>query len=552
MRRVLSAFVLLAVVASATAAQQDTRASLLRQATAALDDFAPERARDLARAALDPAFGVPDTLWVRGVHMLTQILSEAGEESVAQTWARWAMRTNPTMRIDSVNFVPGVVTALKDARTNVVGSRTAGDDVTSMAFQWAARGSQETQGRLRFDPSTMPVPVNVVVRGVGLLPAGQGVSIAPGSYEIEVAAQGYLPARIVREVLPGITLTLSFRLTSAVVASATIAENVRQSAYRSVASLSTTRFGAPPACAAGTVVSGQGRLVLTTYSAIRGATAISAGFMGSTTPITDVRVAAYDATANLAVLLLPAARPDSSGMTANVIESQAVWGVGMNQCSTRTDTRALVNEWQQRPLGNLRLSETIAQGVPGTPLVDYQGRLTGIWTGGTDAIAAPNAMTLLTTARTNITAQQTLALVDVARRENHLYGSIQITSDVPTARVAITQLEGWHWRELATTGAAPMTFSGPMGRYRIEVSSTGLPTRTQDVVVRAGETVRANVALRTVAGSGAPAASARRGPPKWVWIAGGGVAVAAIALGGGGGGGGGGSNGGLTVYVPNP
>src|SRR5688572_9801214 len=130
MRRVLSAFVLLAVVASATAAQPDTRASLLRQATAALDDFAPDRARDLARAALDPAFGAPDTTWVRGVHILTQILSEAGEESVAQTWARWAMRTYPQMRIDSVNFVPGVVTALKDARTNV-GSRTAGDDVTS-------------------------------------------------------------------------------------------------------------------------------------------------------------------------------------------------------------------------------------------------------------------------------------------------------------------------------------------------------------------------------------------------------------------------------------
>ena len=225
----------------------------------------------------------------------------------------------------------------------------------------------------------------------------------------------------------------------------------------------------------------------------------------------------------------------------------------MNQCSTRSDTRALVNEWQQRPLGNLRLSETIAQGVPGTPLVDYQGRLTGIWTGATDAIAAPNAATLLATARTNITAQQTLALVDVARRENHLYGSIQITSDVPTARVVVTQLEAWHWRDLTTTGAAPMTFSGPMGRYRVEVSSTGLPTRTQDIVVRAGETVRANVALRTVAGGGAPAASARRGPPKWVWIAGGGVAVAAIALGGGGGGGGGGTpTGGIIISVPNP
>ena len=78
-----------------------------------------------------------------------------------------------------------------------------------------------------------------------------------------------------------------------------------------------------------------------------------------------------------------------------MIETQAVWGVGLNQCATRTDTRAVVNEWQQRPLGALALSATVAQGVPGTPLVDYQGHVTGIWTGGTEAIAAPNAAALL-------------------------------------------------------------------------------------------------------------------------------------------------------------
>ncbi len=549
MRRVLSVLFLLTVAASAADAQQETRASLLRQAAAALDDFAPERARDLARAALDPAFGTPDTVWVRGVHMLTQVLIEAGEESVAQTWARWAMRTHPSMAIDSVNFVAGVVTALRDART-FVGARTAGDELTTMQWRWAARGSQETQGRIRFDPSTMPVPVNVVVRGVGLLPAGDGVPVAPGSYEIEVAAQGYLPARITREALPGITLTLSFRLTSAVVASATIADDVRQSAYRSVAALSTTRFGAPPACAAGTFVSGQGRLALTTYTAIRGVTGISASFQGSTQPVTDVRVAAYDATANLAVLLFPAPRPDSSAITANVIESQAVWGVGLTQCATRTDTRAVVNEWMQRPLGNLQLSGTVAQAVPGTPLVDYQGRLTGIWAGGTEAIAAPNAAALLATARTNITAQQTLALADVARRENHLYGSVQVTADVTGARMQITPLEAWHWRELATTGTAPSTFSGPMGRYRVEVSSQGLPTRTQEVVIRPGETVRVNAVLRAVTGGGAPAgAAARRGVPRWVWIAGGGVAVAAVALMGGKPGP---ESGSITVSIPNP
>jgi hypothetical protein len=551
MRRLIaSSLLVLSVVgiAAGTVAAQDTRASLMRQATQAYDDFAPERARELARAALDPALGAPDTLWARGVHLLSQVLFEAGEEELAHTWARWAMRTNPTMRIDSTNFLAGVVAALDSAR-RAVGARTAGDEVTRTTWQWAARGSQETQGRIRFDPVLMPVPANVVVQGVGLVPAGPGVPVAPGSYVIAVSAPGYLDARIVREVLPGVTVTLAFSLVPSIVASNTIEEPVRQAAYRSVAALSTTRFGAPPACGAATFVSGQGRLAVTTYSAIRGATALSASFQGSTQPVTDVRVAAYDATANLAVLLFPAARPDSSRITANVIESQAVWGVGLNQCATRSDTRAVVSEWQQRPLGQLRLSAPVAQAVPGTPLVDYQGNLTGIWTGGTEAIAAPNATALLATARTNITGQQTMALADVARRENHLYGSLRITG-AATARTEVTPLEAWHWAGLAASGTGPMLFHGPQGRYRVQLTTPGRTPETREVVVRPGEVVAVNFANIVATGGGA--AAPRRGVPRWVWIAGGGAAVAVAALAGGGGGDGGSNTGSVVVVVPNP
>ena len=97
----------------------------------------------------------------------------------------------------------------------------------------------------------------------------------PGTYEIQVSASGYLPARISREVLPGATLTLSFQLTSAAIVSGTITESARQAVYRSTAALSVTRFGTPaPACAAGTVTGG--RLLLTSYSAIRGAESLAA------------------------------------------------------------------------------------------------------------------------------------------------------------------------------------------------------------------------------------------------------------------------------------
>ncbi len=66
---------------------------------------------------------------------------ENGDETLAGTWARWVMRTNPAIVIDTVAFPQGVVTALRTART-AVGSRTAGDDVTRMAYQWPAVGNR--------------------------------------------------------------------------------------------------------------------------------------------------------------------------------------------------------------------------------------------------------------------------------------------------------------------------------------------------------------------------------------------------------------------------
>lgn len=560
MRRLLLALaLLLPAAATATAqAQQNTRPALLQQATAAYDNFETARALDLARTALDPALGPPDSTWVRSLHLLTQVLFENGSEPDARTWARWGMRTFPTMRIDSVNFLAGVVSVLREARGDA-GTRTSSDELTRMTWQWPARGNNATQGQLRLDPSPMSVPLNVTVVNstgtpVGQLLAGAGLTLATGTYEIQVSASGYLPARISREVLPGATLTLSFQLTSAAIVSGTITESARQAVYRSTAALSVTRFGTPaPACAAGTVTGG--RLLLTSYSAIRGAESLAASIGGA--PVAgELRVAAYDATSNLAVILLPSARADSVALSPQVVDGQGVWGVGLAQCRTLSDSRASIDEWTQRPLGALKLSQAVPQGVVGTPVVDYLGRLVGIWTAGTGAVPAPNASALFDIARRNIAGEQTLTLADVARRENHLHGALVVTADLPGATVRLTPLERWQWAELAASGAAPFNFTGPVGRYRLETSAPGIPARAQEVVLRAGETVRVPVILRQIAqGGGQPAAAAKRGISKWVWIAViGGGAAAAAALGGGGGGGEptGPTTGTIVISVPNP
>ncbi len=534
-RRIVFAAVAIAALSQRAQAQQ-TRTELLRTATAAYDDFAPERALDLLKAAVNPALGPTDSAWARGIHLLTQILVEAGNQDLGKAWSRWAARTAPDMKLDTVNFLAGVASALREART--FAARGPGDAVTQTSWRWVGRNSAETRGRILVEQGTMSVPVNARVVGGGLVPAGVGLSLAAGSYEIEAGAPGFLPARVTREVLPGVTTVLRFSLTSAAVASDFIAENVRQHTFRNAAALSVRRFGSGPSCAAGAFMSRDG-LLLTSYQAIRGADSVALATGIAAQPI---RVAAYDVLADLAVLRVPTTLTDSIAPAASIADGQSVWALRFADCRTPTETRARLDQWNDRPRGALVLSDAPAGAATGSLLVDVDGRLTGIWTGGTSGAAAPRAVTLLDQARRNVAANQLLALRDVSRRENHAYGSIAIASDVTTASVKLTPLETWHWAGLQAAGAAPFTFAGPMGRYRLEVTGAGDARREQEITLRPGVNERLVVNLRSVAvGPGATAPAVGKKRKKWPWIlaAVGGGGAAALALGGGGGGGGG-------------
>jgi hypothetical protein len=551
-RRIATAAVVLAAWSSTASAQQ-SRAELLRTASAAYDDFAPDRAIDLLKAAVNPALGPTDTSWVRGVHLLTQILIEGGNQELAKTWARWAARLSPNMSVDTVNFVAGVGSALREARAFTSG-RTAGDVVTRTSWRWVARGSSERSGRVVVDPAGMPVAVNARVVGGGIVPTGVGLSLPPGSYEIEAAAPGYLPVRLSREVLPGVTTVLAFSLTSAAVASDVIAEPLRQHTYQNVAPLSVRRFGSAPSCVAATFMTRDG-LLLTSYQAIRGADAISAD------PGANIRVAAYDVAADLVVLQLPTTRADSIVPATAIADGQSAWGMRFANCRTPSDVRVRVSQWVDRPVGALLLSDVPAEAVPGSPLVDVGGRLTGVWTGGTSATAAPKAVDLLAQARRNVAQGQLLTVAEVARRENHTYGSVVITTDLAGAMASVRPLESWQWAGLQSSGTTPFTFAGPMGRYRAQITGPGDVRREQDFTIRPGVQDRLAVVLRSVAAvPGAPTSIPAKKKSKKPWILaglGGGVAlVAAAAMGGGGGGGGGppppppSTTGTITIGVP--
>jgi hypothetical protein len=535
LRTTLAALFAVAALATSTLAQ-GTRADLLRQATTAYDDFDIPRAALIARAALNPALGARDTTWTRGVHFLAQLLIEDNRAAEAAIWAKWAVRLHPTLQIDSVNFQRAVVDALDSARTAAV--RTAGDDATRETYVWPTATSTSREARFRIAPSASNP--SVLIRGQGILAAGAGLALEPGTYDLDVTANGFLPLRLTREALPGVTIELSFTMTSAAAAAATLAADVRTRVDRSVVPLTVTRFGVTTAaCAVGVTASG-GRLVLTSYSAVRGADAITSG-----AAVGDaIRIAAYDVASNLAVLVVPSANADTVSLATALVDGQALYGLGLGgaDCRTVRESRVVLNEWPGRPTGNaLVLSAEPGDSsgrTDGQALVDYQGNIGGVWAGGPAAVSAPAIAALLSRARVNVAANALLTPQAVAVATNHRFGQVVIAADVPNATITVTPFEAWHWEALADTANAPLTFNAPAGRYRVVVSAPTFTAREQEITVRAGERTRAAISLRSVAqGPAGPVASPRKGMPKWVWIAIGGGAVAAAALGGGGGGG---------------
>jgi hypothetical protein len=189
---------------------QTTRAQRLAAADSAYAAFEVQRARDLLVAALDPSQGPLDSAWARGVQLLAQILLEQNDSLQAGSWLRWAFRLSPAWTVDSVTFLPEVVAAAVEARS-IATRGSPGDSLTETRWIWPSSPAAAT-GAIQVAPSPTGAPVQVLVERAGIARAGETVQVAPGTYEIQAAADGHLATRVTREVLPGVTTVLEFDL----------------------------------------------------------------------------------------------------------------------------------------------------------------------------------------------------------------------------------------------------------------------------------------------------------------------------------------------------
>jgi hypothetical protein len=182
----------------------------------AFNEFDTARRIELLVATLKPTAcpPAPQSAWASGVQLLAQTLMEDGHDSLAAVWLRWAIRTAPALTPDTVQFLPRVVSAYRTAREFVTATSSGSDSSATTTWLWAAQATSEPTGRLQVALATVTVPVRLDVRGIGPFSAGASVSMSPGSYEITASAPGYDSVRVTREVVPGVTTLLEFRLRS--------------------------------------------------------------------------------------------------------------------------------------------------------------------------------------------------------------------------------------------------------------------------------------------------------------------------------------------------
>ncbi len=530
---ICSAALVAAAILSPAALRAQDGPALIRQGISAYNDFDTQRALALLRRGLNPAAGPQDSLWAQGVQFLAQALFDEGQQPLMDVWVRWAIRIAPDMSIDTLNLVSGVISAFEDARAATAPGPS--DAVTTTQARWPAGDPGSGPGRLQVTRPDVPVPVTILVVGRGVVAPGQSISLSAGSYEVQASADGYQPVQVTREVLPGITTVLTFDLQPVVtVVEGELSEAVRRTVLQQVTGITVYRFGVAPACGAGAIV-GRDGLLITTYRAIRGADSVAVR-MGARQFGEEVRVAAYDVTRDIAVLKLPLIRPDSLPLTSEITDDQYAWGFGFSDCGSPTDHRLRIATWTDRPNGRLVLRDSLEGAVIGSPLVDQEGAVVGLWTDPLAAIAAPGTETVLGDARRSIVERSLQTLAAVGGAENHRYGSVAISAAATGVVARIVPQEIWQWPALEQTAFLPLTFAGPAGRYRLELTVNG---RSADPVEF---TLRPGVADRLPVDLGEPVAPVQAGIERsgggfpWIIVllgGGGAAAAAALLLGGG-------------------
>jgi hypothetical protein len=181
-------------------------------------------------------------------------------------------------------------------------------------------------------------------------------------------------------------------------------------------------------------------------------------------------------------------------VSAGVQDNQYAWAVSYPACQAVAST-SRVRITGTTPV--LRHSGSLPESGQGAALVNNEGELVGV-VNGDRTVGAPysRVRSTLSDARNS---PRPAGVADVARVENHLYGSFAARTDATGATARVSPLESWQWSGLARDGGLPMTFSGPMGRYQVDLLINGAVRASTTVRVTPGTTTQVTLAPPAVA-----------------------------------------------------
>lgn len=387
----------LAVIPAARpAAAQGRRLAMVDSAQALVLAAKDDQAIIVLRAALNPELGAPDAPWARGVQLLGQTLLQTEKSVEAGAWIRWALRQSPSLQVDSVQYIPLLVTAFRDARAFLATGRP--ESRLTVRHIWPPSG-QATTGQLRAVRSDggTSAPVLFAVNGESLA-EGQNRVLQPGSYRISARLPGQPDIETTAEVLPGVSTLVTVNV---VVANVDMSPDVERLVLARLARVEAGQPGGA-GCRVGFLAGGPG-LVVTRYSAIRG---VSPLFLkpsdGRGTPERVPRIAASDSSADLAVLALATPRADSLLVAGDVQAGASLWAASFPACGeTPTLTRVSVSSVAR---DSITLAQDLAGAVQSGVLLNAAGAVSALLTGPRNARMLSSPATLLASARANLAA----------------------------------------------------------------------------------------------------------------------------------------------------
>jgi hypothetical protein len=144
-----------------------------------------------------------------------------------------------------------------------------------------------------------------------------------------------------------------------------------------------------------------------------------------------------------------------------------------------------------------------------------------------EAVPADHVAQILADAHSNVESDRLTALRAVAAAENHLFGSVRISSTFADVRARVSPLEEWQWPGTAASDLIPFTFTGPVGRYQLELQGEGTPVHEAEFTVDPG-------VLKEVSEPQVVASGGGKFPWPIALIGAAGAAVASVLLLGGG------------------